>query len=98
MIEAFWSTEPWEKFGQRKGSLPYGLYPNTRANLNGLGGYNKGFTREILHEMLIWCANNCRDQVTFSDRYGSLHFANEDDRVLFRMFFQDDDMADRVRV
>lgn len=89
----FWSNEPIAELDQRRGSLPYGLYPAMRyyhgihpemsQHRASQGPYNRG----VLEKMVDWCVKNCKGLFTFSEAYGSFYFELAEDRGMFRMFF-----------
>jgi len=91
----FWHTEPIEKLMQRRGSLPFGLYPSVSySHSSDKWSAKKPYNYDRMHEMLNWAATNCKHQFTFSEKYGSFYFADEQDRAMFRLFHSDDTMPE----
>lgn len=45
------------------------------------------YHRGKMDEMLAWCSKSCKARVSFSEGQGSLYFESEEDRAMFRMFF-----------
>lgn len=91
----FWYTEPIHELIQRTGSYPFGLYPAVQYfSSTDKWSSAKPYNREFFTKMLYWAQENCKHPFTFSERYGSLYFADEQDRVMFRLFFGDDDMPE----
>jgi hypothetical protein len=84
-VSQFWHTEPIKDLGQVPTRYPevfkYALYPAAiYSNGTEWGGEKspiKPFGRTKMEEMLAWCQTNCKDQMTYSEKFGSFHFSNE---------------------
>ncbi len=91
----FWHTEPIHELLQRPGTLPYGLYPSVQFHIStDKWSVQQPYARPKFEEMLAWVVANVRKGVTYSERYGSWHFGDEQERAMFRLFFGDDTMPE----
>jgi hypothetical protein len=86
-VAKFWHTEPFPELDQRKGRFEFGLYPAAFFN-------DRNYNSEMLNSMVEWCRENIKNPMSYSERYGSFYFSDENDRVLFRLYYSDETMPE----
>ena len=91
----FWHTEPIPELIQRPGHFEFGLYPAIQYyGSTDRQSMAKPYNRTMLEAMLEWCRDNVKHPMSYSERYGSFYFSDEQDRAMFRLFHSDETMPE----